>query len=462
MRERPHHCIVAPTAVRERVLSHNLRVGLVALFVPLVPLGLACGNDEDVGVSGGSQTTKPPPDVTTTSASDSDSDTTIPTSSATDTTLEPTTTPDPTSDSDNTTTGEPPPPLVVDCGQPPSGALEALYSHMPSADGGVPGYSWSAEGLPAGLTINGQSGLISGTPTAVGDFTFTLTVTDNTGAMAMAECPTIAVKDALTVNLDAIPGPCLGAGESILDYIVGGDDSPIVCSAPKGIGDGTLPDGVTINAETCQIAGGITDQRYGTFAWIVRARQSGRDVFAPYCLTQPAQAASAYDIAGFHSGQPDNELVPLVMHVDPDAALRLDGDADPEFLIDKGECGNTCFFGFAYTVSPSPFGTGPCNDDKDKCFGLCPLVPDINEPDGDKQIGCSLIPKEGQPKTGFAHEMWAKGAPPPAEFQERPFILQWAIDYCVSTVQSDCTGVQAIKANGGNTNLMFPVIVRPG
>ncbi|MFJ3235617.1 M4 family metallopeptidase [Streptomyces sp. NPDC086787] len=46
--------------------------------------------------------------------------------------------------------------------------------------------SYSASGLPAGLSINSSSGLISGTPTAAGTSNTTVTVTDSTGATGTA------------------------------------------------------------------------------------------------------------------------------------------------------------------------------------------------------------------------------------------------------------------------------------
>ncbi|CRK62056.1 Alkaline serine exoprotease A precursor [Alloactinosynnema sp. L-07] len=48
-----------------------------------------------------------------------------------------------------------------------------------SASGGTSPYSWSATGLPAGLSISASNGTISGTPTATGTSNVTVTATDS-------------------------------------------------------------------------------------------------------------------------------------------------------------------------------------------------------------------------------------------------------------------------------------------
>jgi subtilisin family serine protease len=59
-----------------------------------------------------------------------------------------------------------------------TGTVGVATSLQMTASGGSPPYTWSATGLPPGLSINSSSGLISGTPTTAGTFSVTVTARD--------------------------------------------------------------------------------------------------------------------------------------------------------------------------------------------------------------------------------------------------------------------------------------------
>jgi prepilin-type N-terminal cleavage/methylation domain-containing protein len=80
----------------------------------------------------------------------------------------------------------------------PSATKSSAYSTTIAGAGGTTGYSWSATGLPAGLTIGAGTGTISGTPTTAGTSSVGVTLTDAAGATATKNL-------SLTVNAGSGP-----------------------------------------------------------------------------------------------------------------------------------------------------------------------------------------------------------------------------------------------------------------
>jgi large repetitive protein len=120
------------------------------------------------------------------------------------------------------------------------------YSVQLSASGGGT-QTWSLiEGsLPSGLQLS-SSGLISGTPTATGDFTFKVRVSD--GARSATQTYSLSVVQPLKIAPVSVP-----AGEVALPFAV----SPTVAGGRAGYtwSAASLPTGISVDAATGRLSG---------------------------------------------------------------------------------------------------------------------------------------------------------------------------------------------------------------
>jgi hypothetical protein len=76
------------------------------------------------------------------------------------------------------------------CGAGQDGYLGIPYSKLFPVTGGTPPYTFSLSAgvLPIGLSLNFSTGLVSGTPTQLGVFVFTINATDSNGFSSPVQC----------------------------------------------------------------------------------------------------------------------------------------------------------------------------------------------------------------------------------------------------------------------------------
>jgi hypothetical protein len=106
--------------------------------------------------------------------------------------------------------GGPPPTALVISGTLPAGTVGAAYNGALTATGGVAPYTWSAIGVPSGLTL-GTNGSLTGIPDAAGNYNLMATVTDGAGMTVSGTVP-------LSIN-DPVVAACSGTNAMITSYV---------------------------------------------------------------------------------------------------------------------------------------------------------------------------------------------------------------------------------------------------
>ena len=202
-----------------------------------------------------------------------------------------------------------PPLLAILTTALPNGQVGVAYSVQFYAANGHPPYTWTATGTPAGISMS-SNGLLSGTPTADGAFTVTVTATDT----LIATAPVAPNQAKQTYTLTIAPAPLV-------------------------ISTTTLPAGVAGTAYSATLAATGGDIPY---TWSVQGLPSGITASASRGADRHSRVGRQYHRDGHgHRFQGRHRLRALQPHGDPRAhrhrhhvasqrhgAIRLLGDAN--------------------------------------------------------------------------------------------------------------------------------------
>lgn len=161
-------------------------------------------------------------------------------------------------------------PLAITTTSLASATVGTPYQATLQATGGTTPYVWTrASGnLPAGLSLS-QAGVLQGTPTAAGSYTFTVTVQDATSTTVQRQL-TLVVLSPLAVETTTLASGTQGQAYAATLTATGGTGT-----YHWAIKSGALPSGISLGATSGKLSG--TPTQAGTFTFVVTVSDGNND-----------------------------------------------------------------------------------------------------------------------------------------------------------------------------------------
>ena len=213
-------------------------------------------------------------------------------------------------------------PLTVTTTSLPTADFQLPYSQAVVVGGGTPGYTFSTQGqFPPGLSLDPHTGLLSGTPTSLGLFNFSVQVTDSSSPTGTTSVP-LSLDVVQTPLSDPVPTltsitPALGGGSGGGTITIDGTGFTQGLAGPTTVAFGSVPaTNVVVNAAGTQLT-----------ATVPPATANGTVAVA---VTTPggSTALSAADLYTYFFAQPSVSAVsPPSGPVGGGTAVALTGNA---------------------------------------------------------------------------------------------------------------------------------------
>jgi hypothetical protein len=173
----------------------------------------------------------------------------------------------------------------------PDGEVGLAYTHTPTADGDGP-FTFGGSDLPPGLTLNGATGEVSGTPTAAGTYFMSLTVLD-------------APPNEENIGTAVVPIRILPAGSTfafVTQFLNNGEVGTAFCDqyvvenpslgGTVSFGASGLPSGLTLDPATGAVTGTPTVD--GTFLVTLTANDGTHTISTNLSMVIAPSAASIF------------------------------------------------------------------------------------------------------------------------------------------------------------------------
>ncbi|HZO56537.1 MAG TPA: IPT/TIG domain-containing protein [Bryobacteraceae bacterium] len=150
------------------------------------------------------------------------------------------------------------------------GLIGTAYTQALSVAGGTAPYQFvlASGNFPPGLSLDPNTGAITGTPVEAGSYNFTIQVTDAAGFVATRQF-NLVIARSVSISTDAnLPTGAVGLAYSVQLNATGG----VPPYSNWRVTTGSLPPGISLNASTGQLTG--TPTTTGSFAFLVEVRDS--------------------------------------------------------------------------------------------------------------------------------------------------------------------------------------------